>query len=48
MNFASFLSLEKREKIKSQIKSAFFYPGVLFTVAIGARQDDGSYPKVFA
>ena len=29
------LNLEKKEKIKSQIKSAFFYPGVLFTVAIG-------------
>ena len=28
------LSLEKREKIKSQIKSALFYPAVLFTVAI--------------
>ena len=28
-------NLEKKEKIKSQIKSAFFYPGVLFTVAIG-------------
>ena len=28
------LSLEKREKIKSQIKSALFYPGVLFSVAI--------------
>jgi len=28
------ISLEKREKIKSQIKSALFYPGVLFTVAI--------------
>ena len=27
-------SLEKREKIKSQIKSALFYPAVLFTVAI--------------
>ena len=27
-------SLEKREKIKSQIKSALFYPGVLFTVAV--------------
>ncbi len=27
-------NLEKKEKIKSQIKSAFFYPGVLFTVAI--------------
>ena len=27
-------SLEKREKIKSQIKSALFYPGVLFSVAI--------------
>ena len=26
-------TLEKKEKIKSQIKSAFFYPGVLFTVA---------------
>ncbi len=26
-------NLEKKEKIKSQIKSAFFYPGVLFTVA---------------
>ena len=30
------LSLEKREKIKSQIKSALFYPGVLFSVAIPA------------
>ena len=29
------INLEKKEKIKSQIKSAFFYPGVLFTVAIG-------------
>tara|TARA_Y100000996_G_scaffold413159_1_gene400771 strand:- start:1851 stop:3083 length:1233 start_codon:yes stop_codon:yes gene_type:complete len=28
-------NLEKKEKIKSQIKSAFFYPGVLLTVAIG-------------
>ena len=28
-------SLEKKEKIKRQIKSAFFYPGVLFTVALG-------------
>ena len=28
------MSLEKREKIKSQIKSALFYPAVLFTVAI--------------
>ena len=28
------ISLEKREKIKSQIKSALFYPGVLFSVAI--------------
>jgi len=28
------VSLEKREKIKSQIKSALFYPGVLFSVAI--------------
>jgi type IV pilus assembly protein PilC len=28
------INLEKREKIKSQIKSALFYPGVLFTVAI--------------
>ena len=28
------LSLEKREKIKSQIKSALFYPGVLLTVAV--------------
>ena len=27
-------NLEKREKIKSQIKSALFYPGVLFSVAI--------------
>ena len=27
-------SLEKREKIKSQIKSALFYPGVLFSVAM--------------
>jgi len=27
-------NLEKKEKIKRQIKSAFFYPGVLFTVAI--------------
>jgi len=27
-------SLEKREKIKSQIKSALFYPGVLLSVAI--------------
>ena len=27
-------SLEKREKIKSQIKSALFYPGALLTVAI--------------
>ncbi len=26
-------NLEKKEKIKAQIKSAFFYPGVLFTVA---------------
>tara|TARA_B100001093_G_scaffold500073_1_gene550104 strand:- start:81 stop:1328 length:1248 start_codon:yes stop_codon:yes gene_type:complete len=26
-------NLEKKEKIKSQIKSAFFYPGILFTVA---------------
>ena len=28
------LNLEKREKIKSQIKSALFYPGILFTVAM--------------
>ena len=28
------ISLEKREKIKSQIKSALFYPGVLFSVAV--------------
>ena len=28
------LSLEKREKIKSQIKSALFYPAVLLTVAL--------------
>jgi len=28
------VSLEKREKIKSQIKSALFYPGVLFSIAI--------------
>lgn len=28
------ISLEKREKIKSKIKSALFYPGVLFSVAI--------------
>ena len=28
------ISLEKREKIKSQIKSALFYPGVLFSVAM--------------
>ena len=28
-------SLEKSEKIKRQIKSAFFYPGVLLTVALG-------------
>ena len=28
------LSLEKREKIKSQIKSALFYPGVLFSTAV--------------
>ena len=28
------VSLEEREKIKSQIKSALFYPGVLFSVAI--------------
>ena len=28
------VNLEKREKIKSQIKSALFYPGVLFSVAI--------------
>ena len=28
------ISLEKREKIKSQIKSALFYPGVLLSVAI--------------
>ena len=28
------MSLEKREKIKSQIKSALFYPGVLLTVAV--------------
>ena len=27
-------NLEKGEKIKRQIKSAFFYPGILFTVAI--------------
>ncbi len=27
-------NLEKKEKIKSQIKSAFFYPGVLLTVAL--------------
>ena len=28
------INLEKREKIKSQIKSALFYPGVLFSVAV--------------
>ena len=28
------VNLEKREKIKSQIKSALFYPGVLFSVAV--------------
>ena len=28
------MSLEKREKIKSQIKSALFYPSVLLTVAV--------------
>lgn len=28
------INLEKREKIKSQIKSALFYPGALLTVAI--------------
>ena len=28
------LNLEKREKIKSQIKSALFYPGILFSVAM--------------
>ena len=28
------INLEKKEKIKSQIKSAFFYPGVLLTVAV--------------
>jgi len=28
------INLEKREKIKSQIKSALFYPGILFTVAV--------------
>jgi len=28
------IALEKREKIKSQIKSALFYPAVLFSVAI--------------
>ena len=28
------INLEKREKIKSQIKSALFYPAVLFSVAI--------------
>jgi len=28
------VNLEKKEKIKSQIKSAFFYPGVLLTVAV--------------
>ena len=28
------ISLEKKEKIKSQIKSALFYPGALLTVAI--------------
>ena len=28
------MSLEKREKITSQIKSALFYPGVLLTVAV--------------
>ncbi len=28
------MSLEKREKIKSQIKSALFYPTVLFSVAV--------------
>ena len=28
------INLEKREKIKSQIKSSLFYPGVLFSVAI--------------
>ena len=28
------INLEKREKIKSQIKSALFYPGVLFSVAM--------------
>jgi len=29
------IGLEKREKIKSKIKSALFYPATLFTVAIG-------------
>ncbi len=28
------VNLEKREKIKSQIKSALFYPGILFSVAM--------------
>ena len=28
------INLEKREKIKSQIKSALFYPGILFSVAM--------------
>ena len=28
------INLEKREKIKSQIKSALFYPGVLFSVEV--------------
>ena len=28
-------NLEKKEKIKAKIKSAFFYPGVLLTVALG-------------
>ena len=28
------LKYQKREKIKSQIKSALFYPGILFSVAI--------------
>ena len=28
------IALEKREKIKSKIKSALFYPGVLFSVAV--------------
>jgi type IV pilus assembly protein PilC len=28
------INLEKREKIKTQIKSALFYPGVLFSVAV--------------